>query len=69
MGYSKEIVIQIWDDDSGSRVEVGEDPDGLGLVEIRAVEDDGKTWARISMPAEQAVEFHKALGQYLELRR
>lgn len=35
MTYSKEIVIEIWDDATGDHFEVGPDRDALDLVEVR----------------------------------
>lgn len=48
--YYEETVYQIWSRVSGERFEVGDDPDGLGLTEIRWVSDDGKVGARLTIP-------------------
>jgi len=40
--YTSTIVFQVWDDESGEKIEVGEDTDGLNLVEIRSYSDDLK---------------------------
>lgn len=45
-------VMQIWNDDVGERIEVGEDGDGIGMVELRFVSDDGKIGARFTIPDE-----------------
>jgi len=37
-------LFKVWNDDDGVSIEVGEDLDGLGLIEIRTVDDDSKTW-------------------------
>jgi hypothetical protein len=47
--YTIEKEFKIWNDSFGYRYEVGEDPDGLGSVEIRYVEDNGKTLTRITI--------------------
>jgi hypothetical protein len=40
--YTLETVHQIWNDKSGTRIEIGPDRDGLDLIEIRSYTDDGK---------------------------
>lgn len=35
---SLEIVYNVWDDDTGTHIEVGEDRDGLQLIEVRIYE-------------------------------
>ena len=52
--FTMETVREIWDDKHGSRVDVGPDRDGLNLVELRCVSDDGKMGDRIVMKPEQA---------------
>lgn len=46
--HSLEMKFQIWDDDHGERIEIGEDPDGLDMMEIRQVDPSGKILARIN---------------------
>jgi hypothetical protein len=55
MTYTVETVIQVWDDSTGERIEVGPDRDGLELIEIRYVTDDGKISSGITMTPEQAL--------------
>ena len=35
MGFSHEVIHQLWDDKHGDRLEIGPDRDGLGLIELR----------------------------------
>ena len=52
--YSTEVVREIWNDDTGERVCVGPDRDGLDLLEIRQMTDDGKVGQRIIFTPDQA---------------
>ncbi len=61
MNYSIEKVIQVWNDDTGERVEVGSDRDCLKLVEIRSYTDDGKIGTSIIMEKEQSILIAKAI--------
>lgn len=63
--YSTDVVIRVWDDSSGCRVEIGPDGDGLELVEIRYYEKDREPLARITIMPEYAEKVHAALGKYL----
>lgn len=51
--YSLEHFMRAYDDKSGDYVQVSEDGDGLGLVQLLVV-DFGKEYARFTMPPEQA---------------
>lgn len=62
MKYTVEILIQIWDDNSGCRLEVGPDRDGLDLVEIRGYSDDGKLSTSITMTQESALLLAQAIN-------
>ena len=45
-----ETSYKIWDDQTGDRFEVCEDADGLGMTEIRYVNDEGKIVNKITIP-------------------
>lgn len=62
MGYTLERMFEVWDDGSGSCIEIGPDRDGLDLVEIRQT-DAGKVEARITLTKEQAALVAKALAE------
>lgn len=64
--YSIEKRYLIWDDGSGERIEVGQDSDGLELVEIRQIAESEKVYARITMTIEQAKLLSECLAKYLE---
>lgn len=53
MSYTSETIRQIWNDETGERIEIAPDRDGLGLVEIRFVTDDGVVGQSITGKAEQ----------------
>ncbi len=42
MKYSMDERYRIWCDDTGERIEVGDDPDGLDLTEIVFVSEENK---------------------------
>ena len=56
MKHYLEVVYRICNEATGDvAVEVGPDPDGLGLVEIRTLTDDGEVGARVCL-SEDALE-------------
>ncbi|MBN6210628.1 hypothetical protein JYK21_29555 [Ralstonia pickettii] len=54
MAYEIEQLFEIWDNADGTRVEVGLDRDGLGLLEIRQRDEKGNIEARMTFPFELA---------------
>jgi len=42
MRYYLEKIMEVWNADTGEHIEVSEDPDGLGLVRMRYITDDGQ---------------------------
>ena len=50
--HTLEQLYQVWNDEDGSRFEIGPDRDSLGCVEIRCCAPDGKIEARITMQPE-----------------
>lgn len=66
--FTKEHVIKVWDDDNGTHVYVGPDADGLELVELRYVDEDGEIGARISMPSDQAIKVAEAILELYGVR-
>lgn len=64
--YSTEREFKIWNDEFGHRYEVGEDPDGLGLVEIRYVEENGVVGSRINIDREAIPLLIQALQEKLK---
>lgn len=57
MTYSLERIMRVYNDDTGDYVEVREDADGLGLVEIRQSENG----ARVVMTVDQALMLRDAV--------
>ena len=56
MKYEMETVREIWPEDgNGDRIEVGLDRDGLGQMEIRAMEPNHTISGRIILEPEQAL--------------
>lgn len=68
-GYRMEMLLEIWNDDSGEHLEVGEDRDGLDLVEIRAYDSNNKVEARMTFTVPQAHLLLKALDKFLASRQ
>ena len=66
MKYSYEKICQVWNDATGEHIDVGEDRDGLKLVEIRSYTSDGKLGAQITMTQEQAQMVVRAINEYIE---
>lgn len=64
--FSLEHLFELWDDDNGSRIEIGPDRDGLNLVEIREKDEKSNFIARITMTAEQALLAAAAIKQVAE---
>lgn len=63
MKYSMEKVYEIWNDETGERIDIGPDRDGLDLIEIRSVNGDGKIAARVSFAKEAASLICQALSE------
>jgi len=57
------MVLQVWNDDTGERIDVGEDRDGLGLMEIRYVDEKGKVGADIRFLPEHAHLLTEAISR------
>lgn len=65
--FSMTNVFRIYNDSTGDHLEIGEDRDGLDLVEIRHY--SGKEVIQsIVMEVDQAALVHRALGSYLSER-
>jgi hypothetical protein len=54
MAFTMEKMIEVWNDEDGSVIEVGPDRDSLGLVEIRMKDEAGKIERRLTMHPERA---------------
>lgn len=66
--YSLEPRYEIWDDENGDRIEVGNDRDGLDLVEIRAVDEKGKVTQSITIGEEGVPALIESLQRLLAYR-
>ena len=62
-GYSLEQLYEVWNDGDGCCIEIGPDRDGLDLVEIRAKDEKGVTYSRITMNKEQAKLVAEAINR------
>jgi hypothetical protein len=62
--YTTVIEYKIFDDDTGNYIRIGEDSDGLDLVEIFAVKD-GQAGESILLSRELAKEVVKTLCKFL----
>lgn len=54
MKFSLETMREIWNDEDGSKIEVGPDRDGLECIEIRYRNEKGIIGDRIMFPPGQA---------------
>lgn len=61
MSGTVEKRFRIWDDQLGCRIEVGDDSDGLDMLEIAAVESDGKKCQFVYIREEDAEAVANAL--------
>ena len=61
MKYSLERLIEIWNNDDGTRIEIGPDRDGLGLIEIRERNEKSVIEGRLTFNKEQAHLIAQAL--------
>jgi hypothetical protein len=69
MKYSMEQRFRIFNDDTGERIEVGEDPEGLGMIEIVWVDELGKRGTNIIFTEEALPLLIDALNRRLELMK
>lgn len=63
-GHTVDRVIRIWDDTEGESITVGPDGDALGLVELRALNRDGKVIREITFSREEGLLVIQALAEY-----
>jgi hypothetical protein len=64
--YTVEHLIRVWDDARGAHIDVCEDGDALGLVEVRSVTPEGKIEARMTFDRKQAELVATAMLDYLK---
>ena len=69
MSYSLEVVFEIWNDKTGERITIGNDRDGLSLIEIRSITDDGSTAGSIMLTEEQAPMFIEAFQRFMDVKK
>lgn len=66
-GYSHEVFHRIYDDSEGRYIQVGPDPDSLGLVEINtaATKENAEYWGdcRVTVPPAMARLIGQALNK------
>ena len=67
MKYSLECRYRIFNDDTGERIEIGDDPEGLGMTEIVWVDELGKRGTNIVFTEEALPLLIEALNNRLEL--
>ena len=63
MAFTIENVAQIWNDDRGTRIEVGPDRDSLDMLEIRQHNSDGKVIAAIIISKEEFAILYGVMGK------
>ena len=66
MAFSMEKLFQIWNDITGTRLEVGESQDCPELVEIRSYTNTGKIETSVSMTIDEAKLVLQGLQQTID---
>jgi hypothetical protein len=67
MNCNTEIVRRIWQDNGcGEHIEVGQDGDLLGLIEIKQKEADGKISSRITVEVDAARHLAQSLYAFAD---
>jgi hypothetical protein len=64
--FEMENLYEIWDNDCGGLIEIGPDRDGLGLIEIRYKNEQGKIVERMSFDKEQLKLVVEALSHFID---
>jgi hypothetical protein len=54
MRLSHNVIHEIWNDDTGERMVIGPDVDGLNLIEVRNLDASGKAFQTLTFTIEQA---------------
>lgn len=67
--YSIETVYRIWQDQTGHRIEIGPDRDGLNLIEVRFYTSDSKIEASVIFTPEEAGLIHGILGKIIGIEK
>lgn len=65
MTYTYEKKIEIWNDKWGTKIVVGPDRDGLDLIEISSIDQNGVFMSSITFTKEEAFLVKKALEELL----
>lgn len=63
--HSEETVYRFWNDDTGEYIQVGEDSDGLNMVEVRSYASNGCVAQSIVLTEEQAEWLRTRLAKCL----
>jgi hypothetical protein len=69
MTKTLEMCMRIWNDKTGDSIEIGEDRDGLDMIEIRSRTDDGKVSNAVTMDDETALLLVDSVQRVLEFRK
>lgn len=64
MKFTLETLKEIWNNETGDRLEVGPDRDCLGLLEIRTRNTEGKITSRVSFSRDEATLLIQALKSF-----
>lgn len=66
--YTTTTVFQVWDDRTGDRLEVREDSDCVGLVQLCSINSKGAPIPDIMATPEQMLLFAEAIVAYCKLK-
>ena len=64
--YSMEITYSIYNDDTGEKLTVGPDGDGLDLISIKNISSDGNVGQELTITEEQAPLLIEAIQKRLK---
>lgn len=69
MRTTLEARFTLWIDDTGERIEVGDDSEGLDMTEIRYIDETGKRLAEIRFSDNQVPMLVEALERHLKFKK
>jgi len=64
--FTLEHRLEVWNNKTGERIEVGEDRDGLELVQMTFITDDGQRSSTFTIHPDEAPLVAKAIGMVAE---
>lgn len=66
--YRMTATYEVWDEQDGGHLEIGEDAEGLDQVEVRQYDENGEEMGALCFTPEQALMLGNAIIRYLKSR-